>query len=392
MNHQSESIKKRADRVADAVEKWLSPGNTELAAAIDRTVEEKLFSRQDIEFQLRALRQTLTRSELRRWVGERQPGSGEAFAGGKASTVEKSSAGEKDFAGQEHSEGGKALCLHAGNLPLVGVQDLLAVALSGYHYTGKVSRKDPWLLPTLIDKLREEEVLSRPEVSADLQELSGAEADRVLFAGSGRSVERVRDEIKRLGLARGGARFLVRTAHYSMAVIRSDSPVTINSLMESVLRFGGKGCRSVAVVFAPFGLNSGVCDLTDYAEAFWVKNPQHDQPPASLRYRYAYNKAAEHCQIWLEDFLFEETRMRPEESFVLHWLQGGIDEAVEFIQEFGGGLQTLYLDDPLMEENAGDIVVPGLTIRSEPLKRAHQPPVDWQPDGVDPLEWLLTEV
>lgn len=344
-------------RIVDAVQDWLRPDSFSLKEAIDRTVIEGFFSFQDVKHQIMALKKTLTGEALANWAEDNRlkPGA---------------------------LNNRKVLCLHAGNLPIVGIQDLLASALTGVRYHGKISRNDPYLLPTFLEKLKSYKVLGDTAWSTDINDLEGCRADKILFSGSSRSVGKVKDSIKNLQLADRDARYLIRTAHYSIAFINSTDPATMQDLTEAVFRYGGQGCRSVAVVIAPFSLDSSICHFTDYIESFWLKNPQHRKPPSSLFHRYAYNRAVGHTQSWLDDFLIEQTEMTPEQEFVLHWIVGDKEKVPGFISLYGSGLQSVYVTHR-------NLHIPGLHKPLEILSGAQAPPVNWKPDGVDVIQWLM---
>jgi len=351
----AESVEKRIGRLQKAIDLWLSPDNYNLKEAIDRSVNEGLFSFEDIKHQILALKKTLKRGEFAFWADRAGLGS------------------------EEISK--KVLCLHAGNLPLVGIQDILAVSMAGAHYLGKVSRKDPYLPATLLRVLKKEELIAG-RWSTDLSNLSGERADAVLFSGAGGSVSDVDEALNQYGLADDSTPRLLRTAHHSIAFIEDSKPKTFEDLAEAVFRYGGKGCRSVAMVVAPFSLNSTKCGFTDYIEAFLMRNSQHEKAPPSLYHRYAYNRAAGKEQAWLDDFLIEQTDMEPSEPFVLHWIKGGEETLNDVVKKYRAGLQTVYVTDP-------DRQLPGISLQPELLSDAQQPPIWWKPDGVDPLEWLI---
>ena len=92
-------------------------------------MEEGLFSFEDIKFQIRALKENIDSGQVKEWAKRAELGE------------------------RKNSFNQKVLCLHAGNLPLVGFQDALGTILSGADYFGKVSRKDPYLLPTFLEKV-----------------------------------------------------------------------------------------------------------------------------------------------------------------------------------------------------------------------------------------------
>ena len=354
-----DTIKHRIDKLSDAVNDWLSPENQKLKAAIDRTVKDGLFSFEDVKYQLLALKRSLKKEAFYRW------------------------ADKADIDSQKNQFPKKVLCLHAGNLPLVGVQDILAVVLAGHSYLGKLSRKDPYLPASLLMLLSKRGIIDG-RWSDTLDELKNeGKADALMFSGSTESVEPVLDKLNGLGLADKTTPRLVRTAHYSMALIEDDKPDTFKQLADAVLRYGGSGCRSVALVVAPFGLNSKKCEFTDYVESFWLKNPQHKKPAPSLYHRFAYNRSVGIEQSWLDDFMIEETDHQPTEPFILHWVKGGPDRFNELALKYQDGLQALYVMDPDTK------VADGLPA-PEMLSDAQQPPIWWTPDGQDPLEWLTT--
>ncbi|MEX0661710.1 MAG: hypothetical protein WEA58_00565 [Balneolaceae bacterium] len=347
-------IEDRIDRLQIIIDEWLHPGNYDLKEAIDKTVNERFFSFEDIKHQLLVFKKTLNKRDLLRW----------------AEPLKRTLSNQKKK---------RILCLHAGNIPLVGLQDLLAVLISGDHYTGKISRKDPYLLPTILKKLQREGFVKKDEWSTDLAELPEISADAVLFSGSTESVDVVFNRLVSLKLVKKQTPALVRTAHFSIAFIEDSLPDTMDQLTQAVLRYGGKGCRSVAMVVAPFSLHSQKCHFTDYIEKFFLAVPQHEKAPPSLYQRYAYNKSVGIEQAWLDNFLIEETEMEPSEPFILHWVKGGKDTLTKLVDRYKNGLQTVYVKDPSVEIEG---------IETELLIDAQQPPIYWKPDRVNAISWL----
>ncbi|MFU8811321.1 MAG: hypothetical protein ACNA78_00055 [Balneolaceae bacterium] len=346
------TCKERAKRVARSINNWLRPDNDLLKKAIDRTVQEGLFSMSDIRYQIRALKKEATEAALLEWVGELNCVDGDPA---------------------------RVLCLHAGNLPLVGFQDVLAVALSGAGYAGKISKKDPYLLPTFFPHLQAEGLLNNAIWSTDLNTMDGVNSDAVLFSGSTDTVDHILPVLYQQDMVKPNVPILQRTAHYSMAYIHDAEPTTMRNLVDSVFRYGGQGCRSVALVVAPFSLRSEKCHFTDYVESFWLHSPQHIKARPALYHRFAYNKAMGYEQMWLDHFLVEETTMHPTEPFVLHWVVGGLETVKQLALDYEDGLQAVYSSGP--EFTAG-------RFKAEPLVSAQQPPISWKPDGTDPLQWL----
>lgn len=353
-------LSKRIELLDNVFKTWLEPGNKELSEAIEATVEEKLFSLSDIKHRLRTLKSSLSLENLTEW-------SLRAHCNPVAANNKK------------------IVCLHAGNLPMVGLNDFLAVILTGGHYLGKLSSKDPYLLPTLLNKAVEMGVSNPIRFSTDLASFTPVQADAVLFAGSETSVPLIDQALRKLQMIDSGTPLLVRTSHFSLAWIHDAGSSTFESLTEAVFRYGGKGCRSVAIVVAPFSLHSMGCTFTDYVEQFWTYHPQHEKPPASLRHRFAYNKAVGIQQAWLDDFLIEESVEHPEENFILYWVEGGEREVKEILQKFGDGLQSIYSTGEFVGKRVGPRVI-------EPLRDAQNPPLWWKPDGIDTIAWIQDSV
>ncbi len=354
-----DDLEKHIESISRAVDEWLQPDNKDLKDAIDRTVDEGLFAFHDIQHQIRHLKQTVHLKSLSAWAGR---------------------------AGLTHTScsNRRVLCLHAGNLPLVGFQDLISVLMYGATYLGKLSRKDPWLLQSFL-KIAENRGLSgMGKWSTKLNNLEGETADAFIFAGSEQTVPEVTETLEELKLIKSQIPSLIRTAHFSIAWITDNSPETMMNLSEAVFRYGGNGCRSAAMVVAPFNLKSQVCSFTDYVDTFWLRNPQHEKPLPKLFHRYAYNKSKGLPQAWLNDFLIEQNSEIPDEKFVLKWVKGGEKEIKDIISSAGEKLQSVYRSDGARLELAGRV--------TEPLSSAQTPPIWWKPDNTDTIRWLIDHV
>lgn len=341
-------------RISEATKAWLQPNNQLLREAIDRTVDEGLFSLEDIKFQIRALKQKVDLGQISEWVAR------------------------EDLSDSKNALGRNILCLHAGNLPLVGFQDALATVLSGGHYFGKLSKKDPYLLVSFLKKLEEFEIETNIKYSTNLTDFNDLEADKVLFAGSDESVDPVKNELFKLNAANEKTEFIIRTAKFSIAYLDNENPETLRDMIEAVFRYGGKGCRSVAVIVSPFSLSQVKCHFTDYVEEFWLKNPQHQKPSENLAYQFAFNKAIERDQAWLDDFLVQETYEFPDQEFTLNWVQGDHEKLKQINLQFGSAVQSVY--------RTGDSIT---GMETEFLSQAQTPNLWWEPDGVNVLDALI---
>jgi len=345
-------------KVWRAVDGWFQPDNMKLKRAIERTVDENLFRFPDIKHAILALKENISEDILAAWQ--------ERYWRNNVSDADPK----------------KVLCLHAGNLPLVGFQDVLAVLLSGNQYLGKISKKDPWLMESFLKFAAEKEGLDSLSWSRSLQDHQNAGVDGVMFSGSAQTVPVIKEKLAQLEITKAGTHFVIRDAHFSMAFIRDDDPKTMRDLTEGVFRYGGQGCRSVAVVVAPFELDEIKCHFTDYIESFWLQNPQHTSPDPVLRYQWAYNKAIERPHAWLDHFMIQQGGIDTSRSFTLFWVPGDQQKAKEIAEKHRHGLQNIFVPDR-------ETVIEGFEDRMDLLSNAQRPPIDWKPDGVDPLQWLV---
>lgn len=338
---------------------WLSPDNAYLQRAVEQTIDEGYFSFSDVKHAVLAIKKACTEEAFRAWV---------------------SRSGMRD---DKDARCQNVLCLHAGNLPLVGFQDALAVLLSGARYSGKISRKDPYLLPTFLNEVKKTKTWSGVDVqwTHRLDDFEDMPHDAMLFAGSEQSVPSVKSAIDRYNLAKDDARYLIRTAHFSLAYVDEQTPETMQALTEAILRYGGKGCRSVAVVVSPIPLKEVESDITRLANTFWEENPQHVTPKPKLKHRFAYNEAVGRRQIWLNDFLLQTDGLELDQDFICYWVQGDKKMTSLLADNFGARLQSIYVAKTETE-------IPADKTRMELLSNAQTPPIDWCPDGIDTLQWL----
>jgi hypothetical protein len=352
-------IQIRIDTLLEATQNWLSDDNVYLKDAIDQTVREGYFSFEDVNFAIEAIKKGISASAIKGWVDRAGLDDGpEAFLK-------------------------NVLCLHAGNLPLVGFQDAFASLLSGARYTGKISRKDPYLLPTFLNEVKKTDLWSDRDVqwTHRLDDFEGMQHDAIIFAGSESSVPGVKKAIKDLNLAKDDAQFLIRTAHFSMAYLDRKDEQTMQELTEAIFRYGGRGCRSVAVVVSSFSLDEMKEKLKEHIKRFWLDNPQHEYLAPNLKQQFAYNKAVERDQLWLEYFLLQEGGLELDLDFSCYWVSGDESTIASLAERFDDQLQSVYVTD-------SEAAISGLDQEITLLKNAQQPSLSWKPDGVDTLAWL----
>jgi len=144
----------------------------------------------------------------------------------------------------ETSKSKRVAIVMAGNIPLVGFHDLLAVLISGHHAIVKLSSKDLFLPRWVINKLTE---------------IAPGFADRITF------VEQLRDfdAVIATGSDNSARYFdyyfgkyanIIRRNRTSVAVLTgSESAEEYHRLGNDVFTYFGLGCRNVSKLFVPTG-------------------------------------------------------------------------------------------------------------------------------------------
>lgn len=321
--------------------------------AAEKTADEAFFPKHDVNHAIRCLMEKVNSTNMSRWAG---------------GTI-------KNPVSQ------KILCLHAGNLPLVGFQDALACLLSGVDYYGKISRKDPYLLPGFLEQFKGSELDKYIHYSLKLEDFRDLKADAVTFSGSNESVPVVKHIISKNNIVKPNGKYLIRTANFSMAYLDQFNEENAKDLVEAILRYDGKGCRSVAVIVSPIDLSGISCTFTDFFESYWLKNPSYRKPTPKTTYRFAYNKAVNKKQMLPGHLIVEENEPTFNNDDIISWIKGGTGIAARMANQFGDRLQNIYVSSP-------EIKIPGFGHKTELIKNAQCPDLDWRPDGVDILKWI----
>lgn len=132
----------------------------------------------------------------------------------------------------------------AGNIPLVGFLDVLCVFAAGHRARIKLSDKDRFLLPYLIQLMTEfdEEAAAYFET---VEKMSGLDA--VIATGSNNSSRYFEAYF-------GKYPHIIRRNRNAVAVLDgSENPAELRKLGKDVFRFFGLGCRNVSKLYLPEG-------------------------------------------------------------------------------------------------------------------------------------------
>lgn len=136
--------------------------------------------------------------------------------------------------------------IFAGNIPLVGFHDFLTVYLSGHRAKVKLSGKDPYVFPAVLQILSEidPEVQERIRIVDKLQSF-----DAVIATGSANTNRYFRKYF-------ADYPSILRSNRTSVAVLDGgETKEELQGLAHDIFDFFGLGCRNVTKLFVPEGYN-----------------------------------------------------------------------------------------------------------------------------------------
>ena len=163
----------------------------------------------------------------------------------------------------------------AGNIPLVGFHDLLAVLLSGNKLHAKLSSKDEFLLPAMVDELLSIEPRFKEWIFFE-ERLNNVDA--IIATGSDNSSRYFEYYFSKYP-------HIIRKNRTGCAVIRGDEDEeAFNSLGKDIFTYFGLGCRNVSKLYVP--QDYSLIEIMKNLEAF-----SHVQEHHKYRNNYDYNKS-----------------------------------------------------------------------------------------------------
>src|SRR5450432_520833 len=130
----------------------------------------------------------------------------------------------------------------AGNIPLVGFHDFLCCFISGHDLVVKLSSKDPWLFPVIIEFLNKKNPAVADQIQTSFM-LKGMDA--YIATGSNNSA-------RYFDYYFGKYPSLIRRNRTSVALLEGDeSAKELDKLADDVFLYFGLGCRNVTQIHVP---------------------------------------------------------------------------------------------------------------------------------------------
>jgi hypothetical protein len=136
----------------------------------------------------------------------------------------------------------------AGNIPLVGLHDILCVIASGHHAVIKTSSDDAVLPKFLLEQwtARFPELQGRWEITEQLKGI-----DAAIATGSNNSARYFDYYFRNIP-------HIIRKNRHSIALVRpEEGQDVLQAIGEDVFRYYGLGCRNVTHLFLPEGYDIG---------------------------------------------------------------------------------------------------------------------------------------
>ena len=207
----------------------------------------------------------------------------------------------------------RVLVVMAGNIPLVGLFDLMCVVISGHGCLVKPATKDRVLMEYVISLLRDIE----PQIDIHIYN-EGDAVDAVIATGS--------DNANRYFRAKyGNIPSLLRGTRQSVAVLLGDeTPQQLAALCDDIFAYSGLGCRNISMIFTPRGYQLQLEPypvsekyLNNYKQAKAIAQmrglkfidcgnalliEQDEFPNALCEVSYCNYDSMEQVELWLEKF------------------------------------------------------------------------------------------
>ncbi|MFM9052877.1 MAG: acyl-CoA reductase [Bacteroidota bacterium] len=262
--------------------------------------------------------------------------------------------------------------VNAGNIPFVGLHDLLAVYISGHAYQGKNASEDPFLLPWIID------VWSSicPEVRSSFSftdRLSDMEA--VIATGSDNSSRYFEYYFSKYP-------HIIRKNRNGIAILDgNETPDDFNGLGKDIFTYYGLGCRNVAKLYLPRGY-----DLPVLFEALYPFNH------VMAHHKYMNNFDHHHAVYLLKGIPFlqnnfvilkEDTAIASPLAVVFYEFYDSTDDLIQALNTRKEVIQCVaapqYLHQKLKEEGLPAVI----------FGQTQSPKLSDYADGVDTIGFLL---
>lgn len=271
----------------------------------------------------------------------------------------------------KHARPSKSIGLiMAGNLPLVGFHDFLTVYLSGHKAQIKLSSKDQFLLPCIVEKIAELD----PDIVDQIFFVEKIKSpDAAIATGSGNSARYFEYYFRDIP-------HIIRKNRNSIAVLSGEeTDEDLLGLGEDIFQYFGLGCRSVSALFVPEGYSFS--PMMELFREHWAGISDH----VKYRNNYEYNLACsmlENKKLIVGDhvLLFEEPGFISRIACLHYSHYRNIADVISIVNQKSEELQcvvsSIIKTDEVQAQEVG-------------FGKAQQPGLMDYADGVDTMDFLL---
>ena len=287
-------------------------------------------------------------------------------AWGKALTTENINNFVSKYPGLKDSEGGKRIgVVMAGNIPMVGLHDMICVVLSGNTFVGKLSSKDT-ILPKLIKSILilgcdlDKQIIFTSDKLNDI--------DAIIATGSNNSS-------KYFNYYFGKYPNIIRGNRSSVAIIDNNTSIEeLKKLADDLYMHWGLGCRNVSKLFIHKSIT--IKEVIKHFEKYSYVTSHN-----KYANNYDYNKAI----FTMNNLPFEDN------GFSLFLKNEGFDSPISCIyyEKFDN---RKNLENRLLNEKDNlQCIVSNYNIDniSIPFGQSQTPNLWDYADGIDTMEFLL---
>lgn len=226
----------------------------------------------------------------------------------------------------------------AGNLPMVGLHDLISVFISGHKLVAKLSSKDSLLMPRIINNLaiNYPDIINHISFSSKLIDHPHA----LISTGSNQTISAIEEKYSGIpGIYRGNRN--------SIAILNgSENENDLDNLIFDIRAYFGFGCRNASLIFIP--------DKRDLEKLLKKisSTPMLQNHPGyrnSLKQQKAIFEMNDIPYIDAGDIIFTESRQLKANIGVIHYnVYQNTNEIKSFIKENSKKIQCVISNDHLI--------------------------------------------
>lgn len=254
----------------------------------------------------------------------------------------------------------------AGNIPAVGLHDLIAVFISGHKALIKFSEKDKALLSFILEKLEE---LS-PGAAAHFEIIDRLQsADAVIATGSDNSSRYFEYYFSKMPS-------IIRGNRNSIAILDGkENAADLNLLGEDIFRYYGLGCRSVSKIYLPrdFNFEFFMQQMDEFSYQLLL-NSKYKNNFDYNRSIFLLNQTPHLCNDAL--IIAEDSSLQSRIATLHYEFYDSIELLEEKLQELRPKIQCIVSRTALQ------------TFETLPFGQSQQPKLDDYADGIDTMEFF----